>query len=301
MKSSAKVGVVTVTYNSGRVIDGFLASLLAQTHDTFVLYVVDNISTDDTLARVRTYDDPRIRVIANPDNRGIAEGNNQGIREALHDGCRLILLFNNDTEFDPQLLDTLIAGIERTASDMVAPKIMFHHDQSKIWSAGGGLDARKGYSGFHHGYGETDHGQFDQARLVQHAPACCLLIRDEVFGRIGFMDDRYFAYVEDTDFCYRAMRAGLTISYVPEARVLHKAHSLTGGLFSPFMMRYTTRNRTYFMLKHFGKWRGMCFVVAYQGHLLTQFLARRVQWSMFVLRERAFLEGLRLWRRSVAR
>jgi hypothetical protein len=169
------------------------------------------------------------------------------------------------------LLETLIAGIDRTASDMVAPKIMFHHDQNKIWSAGGGLDARRAYSGFHHGYGETDHGQFDQARPVQHAPACCLLIRDEVFKRIGFMDARYFVYVEDTDFCYRAMRAGLTITYLPEARVLHKAHSLTGGLFSPFMMRYTTRNRTYFMLKHFGKWRGFWYVVAYQIHLLIQF------------------------------
>jgi GT2 family glycosyltransferase len=301
MRSPVKVGVVTVTYNSGRVIDGFLASLLPQTYDNFVLYVVDNISSDETLARVSTVNDARIRVIANPDNRGIAEGNNQGIRAALQDGCGLVLLFNNDTEFDPKLLETLIAGIEKTGSDMVAPKIMFHHDQNKIWSAGGGLDAWRAYSGFHHGYGETDYGQFDQARPVQHAPACCLLIRDEVFSRIGFMDDRYFAYVEDTDFCYRAMRAGLTITYLPEARVLHKAHSLTGGLFSPFMMRYTTRNRTYFMLKHFGKWRGFWYVVAYQIHLLIQFFARRVKWSMFVLRERAFLEGWRLWRGSVAR
>jgi GT2 family glycosyltransferase len=299
--SPAKVGVVTVTYNSAKVIDGFLTSLLAQTFQNFILYVVDNISSDETLARLATYRDARIRVIANPDNRGIAEGNNQGIRAALEDGCSLILLLNNDTEFEPKLLERLVAGIDRTASDMVAPKILFHHDQNKIWSAGGGLDARRAYSGFHHGYGETDRGQFDQARPVQHAPACCLLIRENVFRRIGVMDDRYFAYVEDTDFCYRAMRAGLTITYLPEARMLHKAHSLTGGLFSPFMMRYTTRNRTYFMLKHFGRGRGLLYVIAYQLYLVIQVLARRVKWSMFVLRERAFLEGLRLWRESVAR
>jgi GT2 family glycosyltransferase len=301
MTNGAKIGVVTVTYNSGQVIDGFLTSLLAQTYDNFVLYVVDNISSDATLAQVAAYNDPRVHVIANPDNRGIAEGNNQGIRASLQDGCRLILLLNNDTEFDPKLVEALLTGIDRTSSDMAVPKIMFHHDQSKIWSAGGGLNSRKAYSGFHHGYGETDHGQFDQVRPVQHAPACCVLIRDYVFSRIGFMDNRYFAYVEDTDFCYRAMRAGLTITYLPEARVLHKAHSLTGGLFSPFMMRYTTRNRTYFILKHFGRWRGFPYVVAYQIHLLMQVLARRVQWSMFVLRERAFLEGLRLWRQSLAR
>jgi len=301
MTLGAKIGVVTVTYNSEHVIDGFLTSLLAQTYRDFVLYIVDNLSADATLKRVEKYNDPRIRIIANPDNRGIAEGNNQGIRESIRNDCGLILLLNNDTEFDAKLLETLVAGIDRTCSDMAAPKIMFHNDQSKIWSAGGGLDARKAYSGFHYGYGETDVGQFDQVRPVQHAPACCILIRDYVFNRIGFMDDRYFAYIEDTDFCYRAMRAGLTITYLPEARVLHKAHSLTGGLFSPFMMRYTTRNRTYFMLKHFGRGRGLGYVIAYQIHLLIQFLARRVEWPMFVLRERAFLEGLRLWRQSLAR
>jgi GT2 family glycosyltransferase len=96
---SVSVGVVTVTYNSDRVIDGFLSSLLAQTYDNFVLYVVDNISSDETLARVKAFNDTRIRVIANPDKRGIAEGNNQGIRATLQDGCGLILQFNNDTEF----------------------------------------------------------------------------------------------------------------------------------------------------------------------------------------------------------
>ena len=86
-----KVGVVTVTYNSSFVIDGFLRSLLQQTHADFLLYIVDNASTDTSLEQVARYPDPRIHVIANASNCGIAEGNNQGIRSALQAGdghCR---------------------------------------------------------------------------------------------------------------------------------------------------------------------------------------------------------------------
>jgi GT2 family glycosyltransferase len=300
MSSKRKIGVVTVTYNSSRVIDGFMQSLLTQSYVNYVFYAVDNASSDRTLEQIETYADARIRVIANSDNKGIAEANNQGILAALANGCELVLLMNNDTEFEPELFEKLVLGLDLHACDMTAPKILFYNDQHIIWSAGGGMDPRKGYSGFHYGYGEVDSGQFDAPRVVGHAPACCLLIRKEVFDRIGMMDSKYFTYVEDTDFSFRAMQAGLKLMYLPSATLLHKAHSLTGGLFSDFMMRYTTRNRIYFMLKHFGPWRGLYYVPAYQIHLLLQLVLRKVKPSMFWLRERAFFEGLRLWRQSLA-
>lgn len=299
MREPNKVGVVTVTFNSGHVIDGFLSSLLAQSYSNFVLYAVDNASSDTTIQKLGEYHDSRVCVISNPDNRGIAEANNQGIRAAIADACDLVLLMNNDTEFGPELIAKLVAALDEHQCGMAAPKILFHHDQRIIWSAGGGMDPRKGYSGFHRGYGEVDDGRFDAACAVEHAPACCLLVKKEVFERIGLMDDRYFTYVEDTDFSYRALRGGIKLMYIPSATLFHKAHSLTGGLFSPFMMRYTTRNRIYFMLKHFGFWRGFYYVPAYQAHLLLQLLLRKVKPSMFWLREKAFFEGLRVWRESV--
>ena len=212
-----------------------------------------------------------------------------------------MLFINNDTEFGPALLQQLADGVEEHQAEMAAPKIMFFGKEQIIWSAGGGFKSLRGYAGFHHGYGERDHGQYDSPRMVDHGPACCLLVRDSVFARIGMMDDRYFAYVDDSDFCYRAKRAGLKLVYLPWARVDHKAHSLTGGLGSDFMMRYTTRNRVYFMLKHFGPVRGLYYVPAYQFHLLFEFLGRSFNLSKFLLRERAFFEGLRLWRQSIVR
>jgi len=292
------IGVVTVTYNSGQVINAFLTSLLKQTYSAFTAYIVDNSSSDDTCKQIASFEDARIQLIFNGNNLGIAEANNQGIRQALNEGCELVLLINNDTEFGPSLLEDLVRGLDEYSCDMVAPKILSYHDRT-IWSAGGGIDPRRAYSGFHYGYGQADRGQFDTPRLVDHAPACCLLIRKEVFERIGMMDYRYFTYVEDTDFCYRAKRAGLKLMYLPAATLLHKAHSLTGGLASDFMMRYTTRNRVYFMLKHFGPWRGLYYIPAYQIHLFLQLVSTKAGMSRFWLREKAFVEGLRLYRSSV--
>jgi|KBSMisStaDraftv2_1062788.scaffolds.fasta_scaffold05993_7 GT2 family glycosyltransferase len=292
------VGIVTVTYNSRHVIDEFMASVLSQTYTAFVLYVVDNASNDGTLAQVRSYRDQRIKVLANSINNGAAEGNNQGISIALGDGCDPILLINNDTVFGPDLLKRLLEGIEQHSCDMVASKILFHGDDNIIWSAGGGFDKNRGYASYLYGHAEFDAGQFDECRLVDNAPTTCLLVKKNVFERIGLLDPHYFAYVEDTDFCYRAKLAGLKLLYLPSARLWHKAHSLSGGLFSHFMMRYTTRNRVYFMLKHLG-FRALYLLPAYQAYLLQQFVLRRVGLSMLWVREKGFFEGVKVWRKSL--
>jgi GT2 family glycosyltransferase len=293
-----KIGAVTVTYNSGQVIDGFMASMLRQTHPDFALYVVDNASSDQTLERVGQHKDPRVSVIRNQKNVGIAEANNQGAEAALAAGCGAVLFVNNDTEFEPFLLEKLAAGMNEHVADMIAPKILFYDGRQVIWSAGGGFSPIKGYAGYHYGVGQIDRGQFDVTRCVDHAPACCLLVRKDVFAKIGFMDSRYFVYYEDADFCYRAKRAGLKLIYFPSARLLHKASSLTGGPESEFSVRYCTRNQIYFMLKHLGPWRGLIYLPAFQARLLWRLISRKIDFPRFLLREKAFAEGWKLWKHS---
>jgi GT2 family glycosyltransferase len=294
-----KIGIVTVTYNSRQVIDDFIVSLLNQTHSNFVLYVVDNASDDGTLERLADFNDSRIEVIRNRTNTGAAEGNNQGIRASLADNCDPILLINNDTVFGPHLLQQLLAGLEEHGCEIIAPKILFHGSDKVIWSAGGDFDRVRGYASHLYGHGELDSGQFDSRRYVENAPTTCLLVRKRVFDRIGYLDPRYFAYVEDTDFCYRAKLAGLKLLYFPATTLWHKAHSLSGGLFSSFMMRYTTRNRVYFMLKHLGIGRALYLLPAYQAYLLQQFLLGKIGLPMLWVREKGFFEGVRVWRESV--
>jgi hypothetical protein len=149
--------------------------------------------------------------------------------------------------------------------------------------------------------GQIDRGQFDVARKVEHAPTCCLLVQKDVFTKIGFMDRRYFVYTDDTDFCFRAMRAGLKLFYLPTAQLFHKASSLTGGAESDFAVRYCTRNHIYFLFKNLGCCLGAYYLTDYQIRLLVKLLLRRIGLPRFILQQKALVEGLRVWRDSPAR
>jgi GT2 family glycosyltransferase len=294
MESSKRIGVVTVAYNSGRVLEQFLRSVGAQTHGDFLLYVVDNASGDSTLAQLEAWGDARIRVIPNTLNVGIAEADNQGIRAALADGCDYVLFLNNDVEFEPETFAVLVAELEALDCDLLAPKIFFE-DRIRIWSAGGTLSALKGYLAAHRGEGEIDCGQFDTAMRVRFAPGCCILVRREVFDKIGTMDAKYFVYHEDADLLFRAWRAGLTMCYTPRARIFHKVSSLTGGKTSPFTIRYNARGHVYFMLKNLGVIPCLFYLPALQLRMMLKVLFRTISWNEFLIRQRAFFEGIGVW------
>ncbi len=287
------VGIVTVTFNSAGVIGPFMASLEQQSCRSFRLYVVDNDSTDATLEHIAS-ERFTVVTIANQNNVGVAEGNNQGVRAALADGCQYVLLLNNDTEFVPDLVATLLREIEAHNADMIAPKVMLDFDRKIIWYAGGFFAPRRGYSGEHYGLGEKDVGQFDLARRVEYTPSCCVLIRREVFDKVGFIDPEYFLYFDDTDFCYRALRHNIQLWYTPATVLYHKVGSLSGGENSPFFVRHNTRNHVYFLLKNLGV-RGAMFLPAYQALLLYKWITRTYSTQSFRVAEHAFWEGIRMF------
>lgn len=292
MAETMKVGVVTVTYNSAAVIEPFLRDTFAQSHDNLLLYVIDNASGDDTLARVRTNADPRLRVIANDRNVGVAEGNNQGIRAALADGCEAVLLINNDTEFEPGLVAKLVAHMRESGARLALPKMLFFDPPDMIWCAGGSFNRLRGYSVTHRGEYEADRGQYDHPGTVEYAPTCCLLVHREVFDRIGVMDERYFAYFDDADFCIRATRAGLELHYVPQAVLRHKVSSLTGGGASPFGAYYFTRNRFLFLKKHIGRMTAVLFAAPYQAYLLLRLISFKDGMKLFLAKQKGMFAGL---------
>jgi GT2 family glycosyltransferase len=294
MNNSDKIGVVTVTYNSGSVLEQFLHSVAAQTYGNFLLYAVDNASQDTTLTQLEASNDARLRVIPNSVNVGVAEGNNQGTRAALADGCDYVLYLNNDVEFEPETFAFLVAEINALSGDLLAPKILFD-DRVHIWSAGGTFNPLKGYFGFPTGQGEIDHGQYETPMRIKNAPTCCLLVRRAVFDAIGMMDAKYFVYHDDSDFLLRAWRAGLTMFYTPRARIYHKASVLTGGSASPFSLRYSTRGHVYFMLKNLGVMRCLFYLPALQLRMVMKVLFRSISWGEFLIRQRAFFEGIAVW------
>jgi GT2 family glycosyltransferase len=287
------VGVVTVTYNSGVVLSDFMNSLLRQSHSDFKLYVIDSSSSDGTVPMLRAYSDPRIAIVQQSENVGAAEGNNIGIRAALQDGCALILMINNDTSFEADLIAKLVAGLSERKCDMIVPKMLYFDEPGRIWCAGGYFSALRGASG-HYGFRQKDDGRFDKPRDVPYSPTTCMLIRSEVFECVGMLDNNYFSYFEDTDFCLRAHRAGMRLLYLPNATLQHKVGSLT-SVVTNFNVRFHTRNHVYFVLKNYARWRALLYCFAYYLYLPAKYLVILRRPAAFEVAEKAFREGFSLF------
>lgn len=267
---------MTVTYNSEEVLDDFLVSLKSQSLSSWVLYVVDNDSKDRSIAKVKQFSgqnaDCQIEIIANQQNVGVAAGNNQGIRRALESGCSHILLLNNDTVFGPYLISRLLETLDKYPCDMATPKIYYASDPKKIWFAGGRFIPWRGYVNVHIGANEIDQGQYDSIEFIDYAPTCCLLVKCSVFHQVGYMDEKYFVYYDDTDFCFRTNKAGIKLVYDPMVSMYHKVSSLTGGDETPFTIRSYARNRAYFVRKNLGWMLFLPWFIYYQIYMILKVL-----------------------------
>lgn len=168
-----------------------------------------------------------------------------------------MLLANNDIEFTPESIGRLAEGLDKYACDMIVPKI-FNYFTGKLWTAGGGEYAYKSPT-IHYGANKDDAPVYNIHRELEYASTCFMLIKREVFDRVGLMDERYFAYYDDTDFVWRAVKQNnLKLHYEPKAVVQHKVSTSSGSKASPFTFYLNTRNRAYFMNKYFPWYHRFC-------------------------------------------
>jgi GT2 family glycosyltransferase len=248
-RAGPRIGLVTVTYQSGEVLRPFLESVADQTFKDRLLVIVDNDSRDATREILRSQSDRSARIVLNSANVGVATGNNQGITICLEAGVEWILLINNDTELDPRLCETLIKQAEANGCRVLVPAITHFDEPNALWYAGGEFIWYKGGIQTRHLHGPLP--SRPELRVVGYASTCCMLVHRSVFDDVGLMDDAYFVYWDDTDFCWRLRKRGISIHFYTEALIAHKASYLTGGSQSPFTVRFDSRNQIYFLRKHF--------------------------------------------------
>ena len=214
------VGIVILNWNRPDDTTAALKSLGQVDYPSFEVVVVDNGSRDDSpkLLRERF---PGLALIDNGRNLGFAGGNNVGIRYLLERGAHYILLLNDDTEVSPDFLRLLVAEGERDARiGILGPKIYYYDPGNIIWFAGGAVS--KFGQPSHPGADEIDDGKPESSRKVDYVTGCAILVKREVLERIGLLDERFFIYFEETEWCARARRAGFRVVYVPWARLWHK-------------------------------------------------------------------------------
>ncbi len=266
-----KVFVIVLTWNGKEDTTQCLESIGKSQIPNFKLQiiVVDNGSTDGTQKAVKELfkninNPPKLtcKLIENKANLGFAEGNNIGMKYALDNKADYVMLLNNDTYVDENLVADLVKEIKKyPKAGVISPKIYFakgfeyHKKRYKknelgrvIWYAGGDIDWNNAY-GINHGVDEVDKGQFDKVCETDFATGCCMFFKADVLRKVGLFDNRYFAYLEDVDLSQRIKRTGWKALYVPPAHLWHKVaqSSRVGSDMNDYFIH---RNRLLFGMRY---------------------------------------------------
>ncbi|HJQ85831.1 MAG TPA: glycosyltransferase family 2 protein [Candidatus Binatia bacterium] len=233
------VWIVVLNWNRRDDTLACLESLAKAELDGATVAVVDNGSHDGSVEAIRERF-PDVRVVALPRNEGFAGGNNAGMQAALEAGAGAVLLLNNDTHVAPDFLQPLLEVLNGNARAAAVSGAVLRADSPSVLDVayldiyfGHGLVHRRGVNALP---GEG----FDAVKPVSAGIGCCLLIRAEALRRIGLLDERYFAYHEEVDWCFRVHRAGLQIVYQPYSRVWHH-----GSRSTAMLVRESARRRTH--------------------------------------------------------
>ena len=204
--------VIIVNFNNGKDIVLCLKSLI-KAYPKINIIVVDNGSTDMSLQRIGLWKYRYMKVIRNKENLGFTKGMNKGIKLALKKGAENILLLNPDTEVSFGFLEPLLAN----KAEIVSPVIKFKRKGECVYDFGGRVNFL---------IGRTTHLEKNNVNAhlssIDYVSGCCMLIRRKVFEKIGLLDERYFLFFEDSDFCLRAKRAGFKVALESKSVIVHK-------------------------------------------------------------------------------
>jgi len=245
--SFPKVAIVILNWNGLKDTLECLYSLQKITYPNYSIVVVDNGSRGNDAEIVKKRFGTYVSVIEKEENLGFTGGCNVGIRWAFRNRANYILLLNNDTVVDPNFLIEMVNVAQNDSQiGIVGPKILDYEQPNRIGAAGGRISFWTGVTPLF-GKNEIDNGRFDCIREVDFVTGVALLIKDETIRRIGLLNELYFAYYEETDWCTRARKALFKVVYVPKAKVFHKIHRRRE---SELEMYYMVRNRFIFMKKN---------------------------------------------------
>lgn len=233
--------VVIVNWNQAQLTEACIDSFINQTNKIdFSLLIIDNGSIDHSSTYLRARF-PEINLVSLPTNIGFAAGYNYGMRIAYNAGAKHILIVNNDTVADDNLLENLVNGSKEVGADLCTPVIYYMAKKEKIWSAGGKINPILCAPLFPH----------SRCRKLPAKPikrdfisGCVMLISRNVIETIGYFDENYYLYYEDLDYCFRAKQASLQSYLIPSSKIWHHVSASSEGSNSPeerYWMGYSSQ------------------------------------------------------------
>jgi len=248
----AKITVIIPHWNGWDILEPCLRSLESSVYQDFQIIVVDNASSDDSVALMKEHF-PKVRVIENSENLGFAGGCNVGLRAAKSE---YFLVLNNDTTHEPDWIGHLIEQIETDPQiAAVQPKIMSAQNP-KAYDYAGGVGGLMDVLAFPFALGrifttmEEDDGYYDTPRDIFWASGTALLLRGSALQDVGLFDEDFFAHMEEIDLCWRLHNAGWRVVNAPASKIYH--HS--GWTLPPdrFQKKYLNhRNNLMMIIKNY--------------------------------------------------
>ncbi len=247
------VHVLVINWNGLEHLEACYASLLEAPYENARFVLVDNASSDESIAYVRgTFGhDPRVEVLALDANRGWSGGNNAGITRALEAGADYVFLLNNDTATAPHSLGALTAYMEAEPGiGACAPKMLLYDNPGILNSTG--LECSVIGATWDRGLGRVDSPRWNRIEPVIGVCGGAAFFRAEAIRKAGLLPEDFEIYLDDLDLCLRVWMAGYRITSFTEASVRHK-FSATMGAGARMRRKYflNTRNRMRLMRRNF--------------------------------------------------
>lgn len=240
-----KISVIILHFGELAVTKACIESLYKKESGKFSLIIVNNTNTKLSKNDFSLHSDGV--VIQSKFNMGFAKGVNVGIAYALSHKADAILLLNNDTQIIKAILPTLSHELfSNDAVGIVAPAIAFKKKKHTLYDIGGTIVMPFGKT-FHTEVASLSH---ISKRLVPYASGCCLLIKADVLRQVGPLDERFFLYYEDVDYCLRVQKAGWYVVVVPFVFIEH-ALSASAGRLSSFALYHQLRSLLLFGEKYY--------------------------------------------------
>jgi GT2 family glycosyltransferase len=239
------VTIIVLNWNGRSYLEACLDALLDQTQQADEIILVDNGSTDDSVELVQTLY-PAVKIQEIEINRGYAAGNNSALRTLASE---VGILINPDIVVRPNWLENLLQALAGdTAVGIAGCKLLFPGEQ-QLQHAGGYITHPRAMPA-HRGMYDRDEGQLDTPDDVDFVTGAALAVRREVLETAGYLDEGFFMYFEDADWCARARRAGFRVRYVAQATAVHDESALAVRG-SPSYLRRFHSGRWRYLLKHF--------------------------------------------------
>jgi GT2 family glycosyltransferase len=224
---------------------------LAEFGENTAVVVVDNGSGDGSVEQIREAR-PDVPVLALEENLGYAGGNNAGIAWALARDFEWILLINEDAILPVEALQALFEAAQNDPRvGFAGPLVLHPQPDNRIQSAGGLFDRR--WQATHRGQNQVDTGQYSRIEEVAWLSGCVLLARSQMIREIGMLDERFFLYQEELEWCLRARQRGWKALFVPQAKATHAGVSANYEP-KPYVTYYMTRNRFLLLAKLRAGW-----------------------------------------------